>query len=185
MVCGCTERIVSMALSQNSSIRYPAIRKRLLKIAKTDREDRKSSPWPPTKRQLEDLSKRDKLRTKRMLCLLKIDRKTIVPSTNNIGLDGSRAVWLVAQHSNRQTRELILKKFKQLYYKNKNQVFYQGIPYLADMISIEKYGQQRYGTYYRVYPSGKERRFRIINPRKLSERRIKYGLCANGDCKNV
>lgn len=109
------------------------------------------------------------------------------PSTRNIGLDGSRALWLVALHNTgyKDAGSIVLKKMKRLYYKDKSQVFYPGIPYLVDMVMLraknfDHKAKQLYGTrrWYIKHKDGKEEtgNFPIVNPRQLGERRNKFDL---------
>lgn len=177
----CTSVLVKMDLRPTSPVKYPEIRTELLALAAEDQKDRLEY-FPSTGREFpEGLLKRDKARTKKMLELLEQIKS---PSARNIGLDGARATWLLAQHATKPVRQLLLRKMHRLYYKDKSQVFFQGIPYLVDMIMLETSGRQLYGTYSYVGKNGKEQRFPIINPRKLTERRAKFGLCPNGKCQH-
>ena len=178
----CTWYLVTKKLVPNFQVKYPIVRNELLALFKKDQRDRMvlfgqdlvNNRFP------NELKKRDRTRLNKTLKLLKQIKS---PSAINIGLDGSRAMWIIALHSSsKQARELMLKKMRYLYYKDKNEVFYQGIPYLIDMIMIETNGKQRYGTYSYNNGDGKDRLFPIVNPLKVNERRKKYDLCPLGTC---
>ncbi len=98
------------------------------------------------------------------------------PSSNNIGLDGSRAAWLISQHSQLQIMAFMLKKFEYLYRKDKETVFYQGIPFLKDRLRILGHKAQLYGTQRFSRPDGSEAIFPIRGFYNLNYRRKQYGL---------
>ena len=180
----CTYRLLAEDLAPSAPVKYPEVRKELLLLMEEDQADRRQ--WETTG--MADVKARkkvgssDKVRTARLLELLTIIKS---PGTANIGLDGSRAVWLLAQHSNEDVMALVLQKFRNLYYKDKSQVFYQGIPYLADRIRIMKGKKQLYGTQYFTDNAGKEGKFPISNPKALAKRRSRFGLCVEGECSSA
>jgi hypothetical protein len=130
----------------------------------------------------------DWARAREMLLLLEqID----VPSTRNIGLDGSRAVWLIALHNTDYmgAGETVLKKMRYLFYRDKNQVFYPGIPYLLDRLAVSRNNwgvtsKQMYGTQGYVDSKGVKHRFPISQPNKLAERRLRFGLGGVEECEH-
>lgn len=132
--------------------------------------------------------------------VLTIMRQIKTPSSRNIGLDGSRAVWLIALHncSYKDSGRLILKKMQQLYYRDRSQVFYPGIPYLVDRVMLnskqfDHKATQRFGTqaWHTVIDDGRTDSgvFPIIDTVGLSERRKKYGLATkpklSGSCRHT
>lgn len=138
--------------------------------------------------------------TARIEEVLKLLHKIKTPSTLNIGLDGSRAVWLIALHNPdyKDAGKLVLKKMRQLFYKDRNQVFYPGIPYLVDrtMLASKRYdhdAKQLYGTqgWYAKKSGGdiSSERFPVINPKGLVERRANFGLATRRktapDCEHL
>jgi hypothetical protein len=104
-----------------------------------------------------------------------------------LGLDGSRAIWLIALHNYdyKGAGKLVLNKMRRLYYRNRASVFYPGIPYLADRIMLAEKGfdhsaKQLYGTqgWLRVTKRGRTQKgaYPIANPKGLHERRRRFGL---------
>jgi hypothetical protein len=128
----------------------------------------------------------DRARARELLQLLNLIR---TPSARNIGLDGSRAVWLIAQHNvdYLNAGAIILKKMKYLYHKDKSDVYYQGIPYLIDRRMIQKNNwahtnKQLYGTQAYYDNKGVMHGYPIINPKKLAERLKKFDLDIESAC---
>lgn len=176
----------------NKRFCFPEFRAQLLKLAQEDQAMRKSpKPAASDQHYIAELLQSDQRRAQRVLEILEVIKN---PSVDNIGLDGSRAVWLIAQH-NADFKDLgnkVLKKMSSLYRKNKSQVYYQGIPYLTDRLMIleqltkgidkEKssdlhlYVKQLYGTQYRRTLDGKLVRFKVVSPESLPERRKAFGL---------
>jgi len=127
----------------------------------------------------------------RMEEVLEILERIKTPSAKNIGLDGSRAVWLIAQHNwnYKEAGNLVLKKLRQIYYRDKSQVYYQGIPYLVDRMMVGSHlsrpdndylPKQYYGTqgWCRRLDDGsyKFEWYPVKNPKALAGRRKKFGL---------
>lgn len=180
-------------MSQTSKkVLFPALQTRLIKIASEDQKARQSPKFVANdKTFISDLLENDKRRADEVLEILEIIK---TPSVNNIGLDGSRAVWLVAQHNAdyKDLGKITLAKLTDLYRKDKNQVYYQGIPYLTDRLMIleqlskgiaaKKTGElnlhvkQLYGTQYWINHEGKKMRFAVVNPKSLQNRSREFGL---------
>lgn len=176
----------------NKKVRFPDLRARLIRIALEDQKVRKSPTFTANDQPTKDsYSRSDRCRAKEVLIILEIIK---TPSVDNIGLDGSRAVWLIAQHNPdyKNLGEIVLRKMTKLYRKNKNQVYYKGIPYLTDRLMIFKqlaegvaiensrelnlHLKQLYGTQFWINPNGKQVKFKIIKPKKLQSRRREFGL---------
>lgn len=126
------------------------------------------------------VARRDKKRADELLVFLEQIRS---PSARNIGLDGSRAAWLIAQHNpdHRGLASLMLRKMKYLYYKDKRQVYYRGIPYLVDRLMIHRQGWRRdakqlYGTQGYFDDHGRLHGYPIIDPTHLLSRLYKFDL---------
>lgn len=173
-------------MDATSNIKYPQIRERLLKLAEEDQQDRQpgkfygKDPAHPDQLLLARAARRDKKRADELLVLLKQIRS---PSSHNIGLDGSRAAWLIAQHNPdyKGLGPLMLRKMKYLYYKDRHQVYYRGIPYLVDRLMIHKQGwrkdaKQLYGTQGYFDGCGRLHGYPIIDPVHLLERLCKFDL---------
>lgn len=168
------------------SIKYPLIRKRLLELAEKDQRDREpdkfygENPGRPNQTLMGRVARRDQQRAAELLAFLEQIRS---PSVRNIGLDGSRAAWLIAQHkpNYKDLGPLMLRKTKYLYYKDKSQVYYRGIPYLVDRLMIHRKGWRRdakqlYGTQGYFDEHGGLHGFPIIDPAHLLDRLQKFDL---------
>lgn len=171
---------------------FPEFRTKLLSLAREDKAMRKSIPHVAIDQSFTvELLKSDQRRAEEVLKILEVIK---TPSVANVGLDGSQAIWLIAQH-NADYKDLgktVLKEMSILYRKDKSQVYYQGIPYLTDRLMIleqltkgidkEKSAElhlhikQLYGTQYRRTPTGKLVRFKVVRPDGLLDRRNEFGL---------
>jgi hypothetical protein len=182
MLYCCTIDVVERALP-TTKVKYPLVRQRLLELMESDQADR-NKPWninpDMTESEWSMLMEPDWARAREMLLLLEQVR---VPSARNIGLDGSRAIWIIALHNidYMGAGEKVLKKMQYLFYKDKTQVFYPGIPYLVDRLAMsrnnwEEGSKQTYGTQGYVDNNGIRRRYPISQPSKLTERRLRYSL---------
>ncbi len=180
-------------MSQSSKkVRFPDLRIRLIGLAREDQKIRKSPKFAANDQLfMDNLLESDRRRAEEVLVILETIK---TPSVDNIGIEGSRAVWLIAQHNSdyKDLGEIVLKKMTELYRKDKNQVYYQGIPYLTDRImvfkqlsngvAIEKmhelnlHVKQLYGTQFWTNPNGKHIKFKIIKPKSLQSRRQEFGL---------
>lgn len=181
----CVIDVVTRTLPDFGGVRYPEIRKRLLQIMADDQSERRSEGFHSTDPTvIAQIREREQSRADEALHIL---QKIKTPSVRNIGLDGSRAIWLIALHNAgyRGIGRTLLTKMQRLYYKNAAHVFYPGIPYLQDMVMLEAKGfshtaKQLYGTrhWYIKRSDGSVERgsFPIINPAELSKRRAKFGL---------
>jgi len=176
-------------LTGNMNVKYPAVRKRLLKLMKEDQADRRPGKFwggDPSKSDPEcmvEWLRRDQTRADKLLLFLEFIK---VPSVHNIGLDGSRAAWLIAQHNPdyRNLGPIMLRKMKYLFYKDKNQVYYQGIPYLVDRLMLIRHNWQRtarqlYGTKGYHDKQGQVRSYPIIDRKNLLNRLKKFDLDIN------
>ncbi len=190
----CTTDVVTRKLSVPQIVRYSSERKRLLTIMEGDQKERSSEDFFSTDKQVaRAITKREKYRTEAVLDIL---AKIRSPSVRNIGLDGSRAVWLIALHNfqYKQAGKLVLAKMRRLYYENREDVFYPGIPYLVDRIMVaveqpidpEHLPYQLYGTqgFSFVAENGDNitMPFPIKDSKRLRERRKKFGLRPVASC---
>lgn len=161
-------------------MRFPEVRKKLLELVEDDQRERRGGlTIPSAKISKEEWMEPDWARARELLDIL---ARIGLPSVKNIGLDGSMAVWLIAQHNSDylDTGTIVLKKMRYLYYKDKEQVFYRGIPHLVDRLMVQKNNwaktnKQLYGT--QVYhEDGTVHRYPIINEKRLGERLRKFDL---------
>jgi len=153
-----------------------------------DQNIRKSTDFNNTNPEvIERIKEKEINRIKEVMRILK---QIKTPSTDNVGLDGSRAIWLIALHNwdYENAGMIILNKMKRLYYREKTLVFYPGIPYLVDRIMVGKKhydhnAKQLYGTQGWVNVSNKKLvssgSYPIFNPSHLAERRKKFCLTYN------
>ncbi len=190
MYC-CTVDLVESQLPLVEKVEHPLVRKRLLELMKSDQTDRKQK-WIiddcATKADYLRLAESDSARAREALTLL---GEIGSPSVRNIGLDGSRAIWLIALHNVDYVDmgKTVLSKMKYLYRKDKYQVFYQGIPYLVDRLMIQKSGwsqtaKQLYGTQGYMDGDGIAHKFPIIDSERLEDRRKKFGLGNSEKCEH-
>ena len=167
-------------------VRYPDVRKRLLELMAEDQEDRQpgrfygGNPSKPDQLLMDKFIRRDRRRADELLAILARVRS---PSVRNIGLDGSRAAWLIAQHNPdyRNLGPLMLRKMKYLYHKDKSQVYYRGIPYLVDRLMLLRQNWQRnakqlYGTQGYFDVQGNLRSHPVIDRKNLLNRLKKFDL---------
>lgn len=149
-----------------------------------DQKDRLQDFQTLSAEKLQQIADRDAARAQEVLNILKIIK---TPSVKHIGLDGSRAVWLIALHNPdfKDIGPLVLRKMRALFYRNKEQVFYPGIPYLADRLmvgrrSFDHKAKQLYGTqrWVRRFDDGTSESglFPIKDKKNLGLRRKKFGL---------
>jgi hypothetical protein len=147
----CTVDVVTRPLAKQKTYRFPKERQLLLELMAADQEARASELFTTNNPAV--ITRLEAEEAKRTEMMLKILAKVRSPSARNIGLDGSRAVWLLALHNptHKQAGPVVYKKMRSLFYRAKDQVFYPGIPYLADRLAIVANGndhqtRQRYGT---------------------------------------
>lgn len=188
MFC-CTTDVVTRALPLSGGVRYPGARKRLLELMKEDQRERSSRAFLATNHKTAvQIRAREDARAEEAFHLL---REIKTPSAANVGLDGSRALWIIALHNCRHKSigPIVLKKMQRLFYTNKNSVFYPGIPYLTDRAMLDSKlfdhsAKQRYGTqrWCTVFEDGtsKSGLFPVIDEAGLSQRRAKFGLATKG-----
>jgi hypothetical protein len=194
----CTTDLINRVLDDpdQKDVAFPTIRKRLCDLMAEDQYDRSSARFfLPSNRHT--LTLNDTARIEEVLRLLS---KIKSPSVSNIGITGSRAVWLVALHNwdFKGAGNIMLREMKRLYSKDRSDVFYYGIPYLEDRIMLGSKGfdhsaEQLYGTqaWHRRYGNGltEDGLFPIRNPSGLSRRRKEFGLAAEptalGRCEHT
>lgn len=184
----CTVDVVTRQLPVPASVRFPHERKRLLRLMADDQQERASAAFFSTDRKVaEAITHREIARIEEVLAIV---GRIKTPSVRNVGLDGSRAIWLIALHNftYKNSGRTVLKKMRHLFYRDKTQVFYPGIPYLTDRIMVgsvqpvdpENLPHQLYGTQglSMKLPDGTVRSepFPITNMSKLVERRKKFDL---------
>lgn len=112
-------------------------------------------------------------RTNRMLQILQHIGE---PSIANIGGDGALAMSVLATHDPQQALPAVLKKFKQLLVRDRQECRYQSIPAMTDWLLILKRKPQRFGTQWLF----NENKWPFLptteNFGQVNERRAAYGL---------
>lgn len=186
----CTQDVVGRQLPKTVRVRYPNERVRLLNLMAQDQADRMSPRFFSVElRDRRAMTRRDKRRAEAVTAILD-NIKT--PSVRNVGIDGSRAVWLIALHNydHKNLGRLVLIKMRRLFYKDKSQVFYPGIPYLADRLAVARQhfshtARQWYGTqgWYVQHENGthESKLFPIAHAARLVNLRRKYLLSSGGE----
>lgn len=194
----CVTDVVTRALPVPQSVKFPEARLRLLQLMSEDQAVRASKEFHSTDRDVAiGITKRELARMDEVLAILKLIK---TPSRHNIGLDGSRAVWIIALHNfnYRNSGRIVADKMKRLFYRNKNEVFYPGLPFLIDRIMAgsqqpldpeRRLPYQLYGTQGLSFtlPDGTKKSvpFPIIDKARLSERRRKFDLEPKSSCKHT
>lgn len=196
MLYCCTTDVVTRPLPVPQTVKFPEERKRLVQLMADDQQERASADFFSTDPKIaEVVTRREVGRIDEVLTILEHIK---TPSARNVGLDGSRAVWLIVLHNfnYKNSGRIVLKKMRRLYYRDKSQVFYPGIPYLTDRIMVgsvqpidpENLPHQLYGTQglSMKLPDGTVRSepFPIISVTKLAERRKKFDLAPTTPCKH-
>ena len=117
------------------------------------------------------------------------------PSVKNIGMDGSRALWLLALHNCdiENLGERMLHAMRRLYYRDSESVFSPGIPYLADRVRIYKsdfshnvklwYNTQKW---IQVLPDGSHvsGSYGLLSRKKLPERLRRFNIHPKKNCNH-
>jgi hypothetical protein len=191
----CAIDVVTRSLPKQKDIKFPAARERLLKLMAEDQTDRSSFSFFSQNPEVVSLyTERDHSRAQELSTIV---GRIGAPSVRNIDLDGSRAVWLIALHNVKfkNTGSMILAKMRQLFYRDKSQVFYPGIPFLVDRLMISRHEPldpdalpyQHYGTQGFAVPakSGVNiKPFPVRDPNNLAARRRRFNLELNSSCQH-
>ncbi len=191
----CTTDVVTRPLRIVKTVIYPAERQRLLELMRADQELRISGKLFDNALKVQQaVREAEERRTEEMLAIL---NKIKLPRATYVGLDGSRAIWLIALHnpSYKNAGQVVLDKMRYLFYRQKKDVFYPGIPYLVDRLRIVNNNfshqtMQYYGTqlWRSVDNVSKETvgAFPISNSSGLAERLTKFDLELNKrNCRHV
>ena len=112
-------------------------------------------------------------RAKRMLEILDSIHE---PTVDNIGIEGSEALALIALHSNFQIMRKVLKKYEKNYEIDPASVYIGLIPSLTDRISILEIRKQVFGTHWFMDKNGTPFFVEVTDFQKMNIKRKKYGL---------
>ncbi|MEO8105019.1 MAG: hypothetical protein ABI602_01650 [Candidatus Saccharibacteria bacterium] len=113
------------------------------------------------------------IRAHKMLEILDIVK---APTITNIGMDGSKAVSLLALHSYLDLMKRVLVVFEQQFARDPAGIYFQAIPPLTDRITILESKSQSFGTNWTIDQDGKPFLITVKNFSDMNKRRAKYGL---------
>lgn len=114
----------------------------------------------------------------RALRILQILDKIKQPTAENVGLDGSKAIAVLALHSSLDVMKKILNLFEKNFGKDRNSIYYQAIPPLQDRIMILEKRKQLFGTNWTTNAQGKPFLIEVEDFHHMNQRRAAYGLKA-------
>ncbi|GAC1390981.1 MAG: hypothetical protein NVSMB46_02000 [Candidatus Saccharimonadales bacterium] len=163
------------------TIKYPHIKEELIAL---DEEDQKEirhhyqhlqeASSVVEKKQLNDqLATHCHIRAHRMLVILDEIKK---PTTDNIGVEGSQAVSLLALHAYVPVMKKVLAIYERIYKTDPTSIYYQAIPPLTDRIMILEQRLQKFGTNWCMDKNGKLFLVPVTDFAHVNKRRREYGL---------
>lgn len=165
--------LLNLELSPSRNIHFPLEREVLMALFHEDIVDRSTLPVPPGDTEWQALKGRDEQRSE---TLSSIVEKIISPSVANIDADGSRAVWLITQHSPTRLIGIMLNKYKNAYFRDHRTVFHQGIPFMADRLRVLTSQPQIYGTQHYLNSENQVNLYPVWGFESVNARRKLYGL---------
>lgn len=168
-------------MSISDTVKFPDIRKELMQLEEQDQKEIRGHykilqavrSEAEKRRKSDLLAKHCHVRAYRMLEILE---EIKVPTIENIGLEGSKTVSLLALHSYLDIMRKVLDKYKTIYKKNPEKIYGQAIPPLTDRIMILEHRMQLFGTNWSMDKDGN---FFLIPVKKfaaMNQRRVQYGL---------
>lgn len=113
------------------------------------------------------------IRAHKMLEILDIIKS---PTIANIGVDGSKAVSLLALHAYLDLMKKVLVLFEQEFARDPPDIYYQAIPPLKDRIAILEFKKQSFGTNWTLGKDGKPFLIAVKNFSEMNKWRAQYGL---------
>lgn len=168
-------------MSNRHEFHFPKARSELLLLLEQDQKQIRSFPGINKSMASDDEKLRHTLgarhdchaRARRMLQILYGIKE---PTAENIGLDGSEAVAVLALHSYLAVMKRVLAIFERCFRKEPSSVFYQLIPSLKDRIMIVEQKKQLYGTNWMQDKQGKPFLVPVKDFPRMNQRRALYGL---------
>lgn len=112
----------------------------------------------------------------RALRMFKILEEIKEPTVENIGLEGSKAVSLLALHSYLDIMKKVLELYRTIYEKKPENIYYQAIPPLTDRIMILEHKKQLFGTQWSLDVNENPFLITVEDFTKMNQRRAVYGL---------
>ena len=172
-----------MDSDDNKAILFPSYRDELVSLFDADQTDIKSNlhricsikSVSQKNKEFSQLRKRNLDRAKRMITMLDA---IVEPTIDNIGLDGSEALALIALHSNFAVMESVLSVYQKLYIRDKTSVYFGLIPSLVDRLSIRDSRKQIYGTHWMLDSSGSPFLVEVVDFTTMDKNRKKFGLAS-------
>lgn len=108
--------------------------------------------------------------------MMEILDKIGMPTTENIGDDGSQAVSVIAIHSRLSIMKKVLDLFEKCYEKDPRSVYHEAIPSLTDWVLILEHKKQKFGTQWMMGADGKFFLPPVEDFKNINSRRAAYGL---------
>jgi|GEM_PF-1012456 len=172
---------MSETKSAGAKERFPKFRKELLRMVEEDQKEIRKNFHAYSKIKAEDIKRRKyalvakncHARAHRMLEILGEIKD---PTIENIGLDGSKAVSLLALHSYLDIMKKVLAIFEAYFEKDPSNIYHQSIPPLKDRIMILEHKKQLFGTNWNMDRNEKPFLITVEDFSKMNNRRSNYGL---------
>lgn len=165
-----------------SNVKFPRLRKKLLAMFDQDQQEVRSfaKSYSKTKNETTKKHKWTLMMEKhhaRATDMLRILDEIKEPTTENIGLDGSKAVSIIALHSHIGTMKKILNIFEKQYKNNPSNIYCQAIPSLKDKTLTLERKKQLFGTqWWMDTKDGRPYLFPVKDFSKMNQRRSIYEL---------
>lgn len=164
-------------------VRYPEYQRLLVELDKEDQKEIRGHylklqglrSGKDRKRLGNTLSKNCHTRSVLMMDVLK---KIKTPTVENIGIDGSQAVAVLALHSYKDVIKRILRMYETEFKKNPQNIYYQAIPPLHDRLMILEQRKQLYGTNWGLNENGNLYLIPVQDFDTVDQRRSLFGLKA-------
>lgn len=162
-------------------VKFPSIKQELIKLDEEDQTEvrgqyqalKNATTYKEKKKQSDLIAIHCHTRARRMLEILD---EIKVPTIENVGLEGSKAISLLALHSYLEVMKSTLDIYEKIYRKDPNNIYGQAIPPLIDRILILENRLQLFGT---NWSSDKYGKLFLIPVREFSTmnvRRSQFGL---------
>jgi hypothetical protein len=98
------------------------------------------------------------------------------PTVENVGLEASEAVAVIALHSYLGLMKKILRIYEHYYIQDRANIYYQAIPSLVDRIMILEQRRQLFGTNWSLGKNDKPFLIAVEDFSKMNEKRAQYDL---------
>lgn len=158
--------LISFCSYADETYSKPELRDKLLQMMAADQEARKEGDW----------DKVQKLDHEHSEFLSDLLRESNWPRISEVGPDGAKAAWLLAQHAdhNRDLQKAVLQALTK--YLPEGEANAQDVALLYDRIAVAEGRSQRYGTQGRCVEDEGWQPNEIENPQELDLLREEKGL---------